>query len=1020
MRLFTDFVRTSCGWAIAWAVLCGLPTPASAQLFDRCVERKAAGDVTCTVTPPSIAAWTYSLPGAPRGVSHATSEADAIALKKTYIREAYGQLCGDISVTLAGWDTQWEASFGYTGYEYKTLRYQRRRGALFTFKRQLAAGCSGTIELADNLYLNRRIACEPLNPDSSLATAFCWKSIEGYQVEDRSCTAGNPVQPGSGNKRHSETDYSGAGSDALVFERGYRSQWPNGLRPAGGWFHTYSRQVAPVPGAPSATTRVLRPDGRIETFYLATPTDSLNPPLPRAWVPTPGNKDQLIDLIGAGGALTGYQYKVFADDSVETYDAAGKLLSISARNGWLTTLTYSDATTPVIVAPQPGLLIAVRNHFGRELRFTYDMQGRLAELLPPGAVAGSGAGAATSPIRYAYEETASLGTVTPVQGQLSSVTWQDGSSRRYHYEDSRWPLALTGITDEAGVRWSTYTYDALGRVTRSEHLGGADRVDFAYSGTTLGSQTTVTDYASGTASSRIYSFASLRGVRYPSATTAPCSLCGNTQKSTAYDAAGNVSKQVAHDGSVTFYQYDAKGRETERATFPVSYQSATTRPALTAASKVVSTEWHASWNLATQIAEPNKTTANTYDGNGMLTGQSWTATTDATGAAKFGAVKSGSTYSTGYGYNASNLATTIVQQVDAVEARRWSFAFNAPGDVTAITATEGGTSSVANLTSSTAHGLLTQLSADNGALAKFTYNARNQLSTAQLPDYGATMSYDARALLTEVRFGASSWLRVVYDQAGNPLRLEDSAGQSQLIVGLVEPSGLGPRSRAMAEAAGARMRALMSSLRDPATAIKWLPLASSWAQVPPPPVVPARILQGMSLAQTQQTALALDVPNLAGERTCCSPGVSGAGAGASQAIKDYLNWVTAPIQMMSYAATQVSGALADEIVMQKSAYKLRKNMCAVGVTKPEFGCHHAHHVVAVAAPRAQPARDVLARVGIDINDAANGLFVPCDKHGRLHTNDYYDAVNLSITGTTKAQVLVQLGIVRAAITSGTL
>jgi A nuclease family of the HNH/ENDO VII superfamily with conserved AHH len=132
-----------------------------------------------------------------------------------------------------------------------------------------------------------------------------------------------------------------------------------------------------------------------------------------------------------------------------------------------------------------------------------------------------------------------------------------------------------------------------------------------------------------------------------------------------------------------------------------------------------------------------------------------------------------------------------------------------------------------------------------------------------------------------------------------------------------------------------------------------------------------------------------------------------------------MNRVTMPIQMMGYAATAVSGALADEIIMQKSAYKLRKNLCAAGVNAPE-GCYHAHHVVAVAAPRAQPARNVLARVGIDINDAANGLFVPCDKHGRLHTNDYYDAVNLSITGTTREQVLIQLSIVRAAITSGTL
>jgi YD repeat-containing protein len=547
-------------------------------------------------------------------------------------------------------------------------------------------------------------------------------------------------------------------------------------------------------------------------------------------------------------------------------------------------------------------------------------------------------------------------------------------------------------------------------------------LDFAYASDASGKPTTtVTDYsgAIGAATNRTYTFTDIGNVRYPSNLTAPCSLCGSTQQASSYDANGNPTKQIAHDGSVTFLAYDARGRETERAVFPASYNTAATRPALANATRVVSTKWHATFNLPTQVAEPNKTTANTYSSKGLLSGQSWTATTDATGAAKFTAVKTGSTYATGWSYSASNLATTIVQKVDAVEARRWAFVYNALGDATKVTSTEAGTSAVATLTSSTAHGLLTQLSANNGAVARFTYNTRNQLATAQLPDYGATTSYDARALLTEVRFSASSWLRIVYDPAGNPLRLEDSAGQSQLIVGLAEPSGVGPRSQAVAAAAGARMRALLSSLRDPATATKWLPLATAKAQTSTP-AVPARILQGMSLAQTQQAAIALDIPNLAGDRSCCLAGGAGGGAGSSQAVRDYLNRVTMPIQMMSYAATEVSGALADEILIQKSAYKLRKDLCKVGVAEPVY-CHHAHHIVAVAAPQAQQGRDILLSVGIGINEACNGVFVPCAQHGKLHTSLYYERVNFELitlpvkNRTTVCMKLISIG---AAITSG--
>ena len=271
------------------------------------------------------------------------------------------------------------------------------------------------------------------------------------------------------------------------------------------------------------------------------------------------------------------------------------------------------------------------------------------------------------------------------QSQLTSIVWQDGSVRRYHHEDGRWPQSVTGITDEAGVRYGTYAYDDQGRVTRSELAGGAERLDFVYGQDATGKPTTaVTDYtgAGGAATTRSYTFADIGNVRYPSSLTAPCSLCGSTAQATLYDAAGNKTREVGHDAKVTFYAYDAKGRETERATFAASYYTAATRPALSAAEKVTSTKWHATWNLPTQVAEPGKVTATTYNGKGMLTGQSWTATTDANGASKFAAVKSGSTFATGWSYSASSLITTAISKIDAVETQRYTMAYAVNGDLT--------------------------------------------------------------------------------------------------------------------------------------------------------------------------------------------------------------------------------------------------------------------------------------------------------------------------------------------------
>jgi YD repeat-containing protein len=96
------------------------------------------------------------------------------------------------------------------------------------------------------------------------------------------------------------------------------------------------------------------------------------------------------------------------------------------------------------VRSDAGLLKSVKNQFGRELKFTYDAQGRLAELLPPSAISGQPAGSAISPIRYAYNEPASLGAGVPAQSQLTSIVWQDGSTRRWHHEDA--PAAQSQLT----------------------------------------------------------------------------------------------------------------------------------------------------------------------------------------------------------------------------------------------------------------------------------------------------------------------------------------------------------------------------------------------------------------------------------------------------------------------------------------------------------------------------------------------------------------------------------------------
>ena len=65
-------------------------------------------------------------------------------------------------------------------------------------------------------------------------------------------------------------------------------------------------------------------------------------------------------------------------------------------------------------------------------------------------------------------------------------------------------------------------------------------------------------------------------------------------------------------------------------------------------------------------------------------------------------------------------------------------------------------------------------------------------------------------------------------------------------------------------------------------------------------------------------------------------------------------------------------------------------------TMPTKKGNHIHHIVAQKAAKAAPARTVLNRVGIKINNSANLVSLPATYHQHLHTNKYYFNVNMRI------------------------
>jgi hypothetical protein len=94
-----------------------------------------------------------------------------------------------------------------------------------------------------------------------------------------------------------------------------------------------------------------------------------------------------------------------------------------------------------------------------------------------------------------------------------------------------------------------------------------------------------------------------------------------------------------------------------------------------------------------------------------------------------------------------------------------------------------------------------------------------------------------------------------------------------------------------------------------------------------------------------------------------------------------------------------------------NAAQLAENMVAKGITRPAETA--AHHVVASGAKSMAKARNYLVKVlGVDINEAANGVFLPKNLaaanpggaavHSTVHTAEYYEKVSELILNTKTA------------------
>lgn len=483
-----------------------------------------------------------------------------------------------------------------------------------------------------------RQTCPPnkwLNPDTGQCTSY---SLGVPLIPPSpSCSvgnptkAGNPIELGTGVKVQQEIDIPKTNNSPIFFERYYNASAASQYI----WSHNYTKNItelnntnsiprtkalsAPFPTPSDACLsgwsaikgnltdswaknstvefrdgkcNVVRNNAVVNNLPIITNVDFvLTLDTPAVQLQRPAGEiylfqyDSTQKYYGVNGALGNlirvhsgdveWRYTT-ANNDIEDYSVAGKLISTTSSNGVKQTLTYDSVS---------GLLSQVQDSVGGKLTFGYT-----------GNTLTSVTENNNKITSYTYNASGNL---------ITDVKRPDNTHRLYHYEDSRFPTYLTGITDERNVRYATWSYDAQGRAISSEHAGGAEKTLLAFN--TDGS-TTVTNALN---KQTIYRFDDIAGARrVVKVEGQPTTNCVGANQNYSYTPEGWVASKTDWNGNKTTYAYNTKGQEISRIE---AYGSP--------AAKTISSEWHPSLNLKTKITESDKETIYSYDANGLLVNQ---------------------------------------------------------------------------------------------------------------------------------------------------------------------------------------------------------------------------------------------------------------------------------------------------------------------------------------------------------------------------------------------------------------
>jgi YD repeat-containing protein len=260
-------------------------------------------------------------------------------------------------------------------------------------------------------------------------------------------TAGHPINLTNGNTYIQQNDVRILGlGGGLILGRTWNSIWP--VSPGGlqvglfgtNWRSTYEEAITVGSGAYLNYMVYWRADGGLWVFG---PANGSTWPLV-----SPGNGNASLALTNNGTQWT----LTFVNGEQRTFSyTTGLLNSIIDRNGNTTQLSYDSGGTRLITVTDPA---------SRHLYFTYGSS--YSNRLITGVSSDVGV-----TLSYSYDS----------QGRLAQVTKPDLTTISFTYNSQS---LITAVTDIQAKTLESHTYDSAGRGLTSSRANGVDAVTITY------------------------------------------------------------------------------------------------------------------------------------------------------------------------------------------------------------------------------------------------------------------------------------------------------------------------------------------------------------------------------------------------------------------------------------------------------------------------------------------------------------------------------------------------------------